>query len=63
MEDQGRSKETCQKLRASATSQNAILFNSFVLGIHNYFNRARHFNIEFSRLAYELRTFMYNRLK
>jgi RNA-directed DNA polymerase len=52
-----------QKLRASPTAQNALLFNSFVLGIHNYFNRATHVNIEFSRLAYELRTFMYNRLK
>lgn len=51
------------KLRASPTAQNALLFNSFVLGIHNYFNRATHVNIEFSRLAYELRTFMYNRLK
>jgi RNA-directed DNA polymerase len=51
------------KLKASPTAQNALLFNSFVLGIHNYFNRATHVNIEFSRLAYDLRTFMYNRLK
>jgi RNA-directed DNA polymerase len=51
------------KLKASPTAQNALLFNSFVLGIHNYFNRATHVNIEFSRLDYELRTFMYNRLK
>lgn len=51
------------KLKASPTAQNALLFNSFVLGIHNYFNRATHVNIEFSRLAYDLRNFMYNRLK
>lgn len=51
------------KLRASPTAQNALLFNSFVLGIHNYFNRATHVNPEFSRLAYELRMFIYNRLK
>lgn len=50
-------------MKASPTAQNALLFNSFVLGIHNYFNRATHVNIEFSRLTYELRTFMYNRLK
>jgi RNA-directed DNA polymerase len=56
-------KKRILKLRASPTAQNALLFNSFVLGIHNYFNRATHVNIEFSRLAYELRTFMYNRLK
>ncbi|USK69163.1 group II intron reverse transcriptase/maturase [Peribacillus asahii] len=56
-------KKRILKLRASPTAQNALLFNSFVLGIHNYFNRATHVNIEFSRLAYDLRTFMYNRLK
>jgi RNA-directed DNA polymerase len=56
-------KKRILKLKASPTAQNALLFNSFVLGIHNYFNRATHVNIEFSRLAYELRIFMYNRLK
>jgi group II intron reverse transcriptase/maturase len=56
-------KKRILKLKASPTAKNALLFNSFVLGIHNYFNRATHVNIEFSRLAYELRTFMYNRLK
>ena len=56
-------KRRIQKLRSSPTAQNAILFNSFVLGIHNYFSRATHVSNEFSRLAYELRAFMYNRLK
>lgn len=52
-----------KRIKASPTAQNALLFNSFVLGIHNYFNRATHVNIEFSRLAYEVQTFIYNRLK
>jgi RNA-directed DNA polymerase len=56
-------KKRIQNLRASPTAQNAILFNSFVLGIHNYFSRATHVSVEFSRLAYDLRAFMYNRLK
>jgi RNA-directed DNA polymerase len=56
-------KKRILKLKASPTAQNALLFNSFVLGIHNYFNRATHVNIEFSRLAYDLQTFIYNRLK
>ncbi|MFD1848877.1 group II intron reverse transcriptase/maturase [Oceanobacillus bengalensis] len=56
-------KKYIQRIKASPTAQNALLFNSFVLGIHNYFNRATHVNIEFSRLAYELRAFIYNRLK
>ncbi|MDR7003098.1 group II intron reverse transcriptase/maturase [Neobacillus niacini] len=56
-------KKRILKLKASPTAQNALLFNSFVLGIHNYFNRATHVYNEFSRLAYELRPFIYNRLK
>jgi hypothetical protein len=56
-------KKRIQTLRASPTAQNAILFNSFVLGIHNYFSRATHVSVEFARLAYDLRAFMYNRLK
>lgn len=56
-------KKRIQKIKTSPTAQNALLFNSFVLGIHNYFNRATHVNHEFSRLAYELQTFIYNRLK
>ena len=56
-------KKRIEKLRTSPTAQNAIRFNSFVLGIHNYFNRATHVNLAFSRLAYDMRAFMYNRLK
>jgi len=51
------------KMRTSPTALNAARFNSFVLGIHNYFNRATHVSVAFSRLAYDLRAFMYNRLK
>lgn len=46
-----------------ATLNNALRYNSLVLGIHNYFNRATHVNPEFSRLAYELKAFLYNRLR
>jgi RNA-directed DNA polymerase len=56
-------KKRIQKIKASPTALNATLFNSFVLGIHNYFNRATHVSVAFSRLAYDLRAFMYNRLK
>ena len=56
-------KKRFEILRSSPTTQNAIRFNSFVLGIHNYFNRATHVNLAFSRLAYDLRALMYNRLK
>jgi RNA-directed DNA polymerase len=56
-------KKRIQKIKASPTALNATLFNSFVLGIHNYFNRATHVSVAFSRLAYDLSAFMYNRLK
>jgi RNA-directed DNA polymerase len=55
-------KKRIQAIRASPTALSAALFNSFVLGIHNYFNRATHVSVAFSRLAYDLRAFMYNRL-
>src|SRR5690625_3964988 len=44
-----------QRMKKSPSIQNALRYNSFVLGIHNYFNRATHVNLEFSRLAYELK--------
>ena len=56
-------KKRIELLRSSPTAQNALRFNSFVLGLHNYFNRATHVNLAFSRLAYEIRAMMYNRLK
>jgi len=56
-------KKRVEILRTSPTAQNAMLFNSFVLGLHNYFNRATHVNLAFSRLAYEIGASMYNRLK
>jgi group II intron reverse transcriptase/maturase len=51
------------RIKKSPTTQNALRYNSFVLGIHNYFNRATHVNLEFSRLAYKLKAFLYNRLR
>ncbi len=51
------------RIKASPTTQNALRFNSFVLGIHNYFKGATHVNLEFSRLAYDLQAFLYNRLR
>jgi group II intron reverse transcriptase/maturase len=52
-----------KELRSSPTIQNAIRFNSFVLGLHNYFNRATHVNLAFSRLTYDISAMMYNRLR
>lgn len=56
-------KDRIRTLHKSPTAQNALLFNSFVLGIHRYFSRATHVSVEFARLAYDLKAFTYNRLK
>lgn len=50
-------------LHKNPVTQNALLYNSFVLGVHNYFSKATHVSVEFSRLAYDLKAFTYNRLK
>ncbi|ANA82209.1 hypothetical protein PVOR_16364 [Paenibacillus vortex V453] len=56
-------KDRIKTIHKSPTAQNALLFNSFVLGIHRYFSRATHVSVEFARLAYDLKAFTYNRLK
>lgn len=38
-------------------------YNSFILGIKNYYGIATHVNIDFSKLAYRLSRTLYNRLK
>ncbi|WP_010529043.1 group II intron reverse transcriptase/maturase [Lentibacillus jeotgali] len=52
-----------RRIRSSPSALNALRFNSFVLGIHYYFKRATKVNLEFSRLAYDLRAFIYNHLR
>src|SRR5699024_7775350 len=56
-------KKLIRRIRSSPSALNALLFNSFVLGIHQYFRKATKVNIEFSRLAYDLGAFMYNHLR
>ena len=56
-------KEHINNIKRSPTPQNISKLNSFVLGEHNYFKRATMVNKEFSRIAYDLLKFTYNRLK
>lgn len=56
-------KKLIRRIKASPTSQNVQRYNSFVLGIHHYFKRATHVNLVFTRLAYDLKSFLYNRLR
>jgi|SRR5690625_497061 len=52
-----------KQLQKSPTAKNALLYNSWVLGIHNYSRGATHVNIEFGKIAYQLSRALYNRLK
>ncbi|GIO18459.1 group II intron reverse transcriptase/maturase [Oceanobacillus oncorhynchi subsp. incaldanensis] len=56
-------KEHIKIIQKSPKAKNITLFNSFVLGIHNYFKKATMVNIEFAQIAYDLSRFIYNRLK
>jgi RNA-directed DNA polymerase len=56
-------KKHIRRIKASPSALNALLFNSFVSGIYHYFKRTTHVNVEFSRLAYDLQAFIYNRLR
>lgn len=38
-------------------------YNSYIIGVHNYYNIATHINIEFHKIAFDVKKSLYNRLK
>ena len=56
-------KERIKKIQANPTWQNIMDYNSFVLGVHQYFAIATHVNIDFAEIAYALLITTYNRLR
>lgn len=56
-------KELIRQIQKSPTAENARAFNSFIMGIHNFFQKATHVALEFSRLSFDLMYFTKNRLK
>nr|WP_219914664.1 group II intron reverse transcriptase/maturase [Thalassobacillus sp. CUG 92003] len=56
-------KKLIRRMKASPSAENIHRYNSFVLGLHQYFKRATHVNLVFSRLAYDLKPFLVNRLR
>ncbi|QDI91392.1 group II intron reverse transcriptase/maturase [Salicibibacter halophilus] len=56
-------KKLIRRIRSSPSALNALLFNSFVSGLHQYFKRATKVNLEFSRLAFDLKAYIYNNLR
>ncbi|UQX57088.1 group II intron reverse transcriptase/maturase (plasmid) [Cytobacillus pseudoceanisediminis] len=49
-------------IQKNSTAQNALLYNSWVLGIHNYNKYATHVNSEFNEIAFQLSRTLKDRL-
>lgn len=58
-----RARNHIKNISKSNNINSIIDYNSFVLGVHNYFRKATHVNKEFSRIAYDLQKLKRNRLK
>lgn len=56
-------KERLKRIQQSTIAQNVRLYNSFILGLHNYFRYVTHVNIEMKKIAFDLSKTKYNRLK
>ena len=56
-------KEAVIIIQKNPTAQNVNLYNSIVLGMHNYYKGATHVNINFATIAYRISKTLYNRLK
>lgn len=52
-----------KQIQKSPNTKNALLYNSWVLGIHNYSRYATHVNLDFRKIAFQLSRTLYNRLK
>lgn len=52
-----------KQLSKSPSARNANLYNSFILGLHNYFKMASWVSIEFGEIAFRVSRLMHNRLK
>lgn len=56
-------KELLKRIQKQPSKKNVANYNSYVLGVHNYYSVATHVNIDFSEIAYSLLYTIYNRLK
>lgn len=52
-----------KQLQKTPNAINAMRYNSWVLGIHNYSKAATHVSLEFREIAYSLSKSLYNRFK
>lgn len=51
LEIKTKAKELIKKIQKSPTAQNVLLYNSFILGIHNYFKYVTNINLDMQRIV------------
>lgn len=56
-------RELIRTLSKEPNARNAMRYNSFVLGLHNYFKIGSHIYKDFARIGYDIQISMRNRLK
>src|SRR5690625_214838 len=56
-------RDKIKRLQKNPTAKNAMLYNSWVLGIHNYSRVATHVSLEFRDIGYQLGRCLFNRMK
>ncbi|WP_053377446.1 group II intron reverse transcriptase/maturase [Paenibacillus sp. FJAT-27812] len=58
-----KAREYIKKIQKNPSPQNVNNYNSFVMGIKNYYEKATHISMDFGKLAYCLSRTLFNRLK
>lgn len=57
-----RARNIIKQIRKSPTTKNIMIWNSFVLGVHNYFKYATHVYLDFAEISHKLHRLMKKRL-
>lgn len=52
-----------KSIQKKPSASNSIRFNSFVLGVHEYYSIATHVNHDFSKIYYQCKAYIFNRLR
>lgn len=58
-----RCKELLRKLRNKPTVENCLNWNTYVVGIHNYYRGMTHFNKDFSRIGWRIKKLFYHTME
>jgi len=58
-----KARELIKEIQKNPTPKTINHYNSYVMGIKNYYKMATHVNIDFAEIAYRLSRTLYNRLK